>query len=139
MSRSSRPRTSSGGSEAAAPKSSVPEPLRDLVDLLGRRHALPTVWELRGPAQQFRVLVQRLGAPEAQVSQRLRELREAGLVEVDEGGDYRLTGEGRRLLDLLEGLETFANGWATMSTRQRRPRGAATEGRGEPPLLDPGR
>jgi DNA-binding HxlR family transcriptional regulator len=149
MSRSSRARSPSGRAEAAASKSAatksaasksaVPEPLRDLVDLLARRHALAAVWELRGPAQQFRVLVQRIGAPEAQISQRLRELREGGLVEVDEGGDYRLTGEGRRLLDLLEGLETFATGWATMSPRQRRPRGAATEGRGEAPLDDLGR
>ena len=91
------------------------------------------MWELRGPALSFKVLVQRLAAPEAQVSQRLRELREGGLVEVDEGGDYRLTGEGRRLLDLLEALEGFAEGWAAMSPRQRRPRGSASSGRGEPP------
>jgi DNA-binding HxlR family transcriptional regulator len=134
VSRSSRPRASSGPPDAAGPRSSLPEPLRDLVDLLSRRHALPAVWELRGPALSFKVLVQRLTAPEAQVSQRLRELRETGLVEVDEAGDYRLTGEGRRLLDLLEGLEAFAEGWARLSPRQRRPRGSASSGRGEPPL-----
>lgn len=127
MSRSARSRPTPG-----PPETSLPEPLRDLVDLIGRRHALPAVWELRGPAQPFRTLVQRLGAPEAQVSQRLRELRETGLVEVDEAGDYRLTGEGRRLLDLLEGLEVFAEGWAALSPRQRRPRGSASSGRGEP-------
>ena len=111
---------------------SLPEPLRDLFDLLSRRHVLPVVWELRGPAQPFRTLAQRLAAPEAQLSQRLRELRESGLAEVDEAGDYRLTGEGRRLLDLLEALDTFADGWANMSPRRRRPRGAASSGRGEP-------
>ena len=111
---------------------SLPEPLRDLFDLLSRRHVLAAVWELRGPAQPFRTLVQRLAAPEAQVSQRLRELREGGIVEVDEAGDYRLPGEGRRLLDLLEALDAFATGWARLSPRQRRPRGAASAGRGEP-------
>jgi DNA-binding HxlR family transcriptional regulator len=124
---------SSGGRPSEA---SLPDPLRDLVDLLARRHALAAVWELRGPAQPFRVLAQRLGAPEAQMSQRLRELRESGLVEVDEGGDYRLTGEGRRLLDQLEGLAAYADGWAALSPRQRRPRGAAVTGRGEAPLSD---
>lgn len=116
----------------AGATASLPEPLRDLVDLLSRKHALGLFWELRGPAQAFRVLAQRVGAAEAQVSQRLRELREAGLVEVDEGGDYRLTSEGRRLLDLLEGLESYAEGWVALSPRQRRPRGSATAGRGEP-------
>jgi DNA-binding HxlR family transcriptional regulator len=132
MSKSGRAR---GGSSRAVPgpaETSLPEPLRDLVDLLARRHSLAAVWELRGPAEPFRVLVQRLGAAEAQVSQRLRELREAGLVEVDEAGDYRLTGEGRRLLDQLEGLATFADTWAGLSPRQRQPRGSATSGRGEP-------
>jgi DNA-binding HxlR family transcriptional regulator len=115
-------------------QASLPDPLRDLVDLLARRHVLAAVWELRGPAQPFRTLVQRLGTSEAHVSQRLRELREAGLVEVDEAGDYRLTAEGRRLLDHLEGLGTYAEGWAALSPRQRRPRGSATTGRGEPPI-----
>jgi DNA-binding HxlR family transcriptional regulator len=113
-------------------ETSLPEPLRDLVDLLARRHSLAAVWELRGPAEPFKVLVQRLGAAEAQMSQRLRELREAGLVEVDEAGDYRLTGEGRRLLDQLEGLAAFADSWAALSPRQRQPRGSGTSGRGEP-------
>ena len=132
MSRSSRSRTGRPAMPAAAGETSLPEALRDLVDLLGRRHVLAAIWELRGPAEPFRVLVQRLGATEAQVSQRLRELRDAGLVEVDEAGDYRLTGEGRRLLDLLEGLDGFAEHWAALSPRQRRPRGSPDTGRGEP-------
>ncbi len=105
--------------------------LQSLVELLGRRHALAVVELLRGPAQPFRAVVARLAAPEPQVSQRLRELREAGLLEVDEAGDYRLTGTGRRLLDDLERLATFADGWAQLTSRQRVPRGAATRGRGE--------
>lgn len=124
--------STSATSTSATSSPALPDPLRDLVDLLSRKHALALFWELRGPAQAFRVLTRRVGAAEAHVSQRLRELREAGLVEVDEGGDYRLTSEGRRLLDLLEGLESYAEGWAALSPRQRRPRGSATAGRGEP-------
>jgi DNA-binding HxlR family transcriptional regulator len=110
---------------------SLPEPLRALVDLLSRRHCLAAFWELRGPAQPFRVLGQRLGAPDAQLSQRLRELRESGLIEIDEAGDYRLTGEGRRLLDVLESLAGYAEAWSGLSPRQRMPRGSARLGRGE--------
>jgi DNA-binding HxlR family transcriptional regulator len=107
------------------------ESLRALVDLLARRHALAAFWELRGTSQPFRTLARRLGVTGDRLSQRLRELREAGLVQVDEGGDYRLSSEGRRLLDLLEGLAGFATGWTAMTPRQRTPRGSRTTGRGE--------
>ncbi len=109
----------------------APDALAQLLDLLGRRHALGAVWELRGPAQPFRTLTKRLGAADDRLSQRLRELRESGLLEVDEGGDYRLSSEGRRLLDALERLADFAEGWAAMTPRQRVPRGSRTSGRGE--------
>jgi DNA-binding HxlR family transcriptional regulator len=125
-------RTPRGGTATGPATGTLPEPLRELVDLLARRHALGLVWELRGPSQSFKTLVQHVGAPDAQVSQRLRELREGGILEVDEAGDYRLTGEGRRLLDVVSALESFAEGWAAMSPRQRQPRGSATAGRGEP-------
>jgi DNA-binding HxlR family transcriptional regulator len=107
------------------------EPLQSLVDLLARRHSLALIWELRGPAQPFRNLARRLGVSEDRLSQRLRELREAGLVQVDEGGDYRLSSEGRRLLDPLTRLSGFAAEWSTMSARQRTPRGSSSLGRGE--------
>ncbi len=106
-------------------------PLLELVELLARRHTLAAVWELRGPPQPFRTLAKRLGISADRLSQRLRELREAGLVQVDEGGDYRLSSEGRRLLDPLERLGGFASEWATMTPRQRNPRGSSSVGRGE--------
>ena len=106
--------------------------LQALIDLLARRRALAAFWELRGPAQPFRTLARRLDVAEDRLSQRLREMREAGLLEVDEAGDYRLASEGRRLLDLLERLSEFADGWATMTPRQRNPRGSSSIGRGEP-------
>lgn len=107
------------------------ESLLALVDLLARRHALAAFWELRGAAQPFRTLALRLGVTGDRLTQRLRELREAGLVQVDEAGDYRLSSEGRRLLDLLERLADFAAGWTAMTARQRSPRGSRTTGRGE--------
>jgi DNA-binding HxlR family transcriptional regulator len=107
------------------------EPLQSLVDLLARRHALAIIWELRGPAQPFRSLARRLGVSEDRLSQRMRELREAGLVQVDEAGDYRLSSEGRRLLDPLSRLSGFAADWVTLSPRQRIPRGSSSLGRGE--------
>ncbi len=107
------------------------EPLQSLVELLSRRHTLAAFWELRGPSQSFRTLGRRLGLTDDRLSQRLRELREAGLVQVDEAGDYRMTSEGRRLLDLLEHLSQFAQGWSRMTPRQRNPRGSSAVGRGE--------
>ena len=111
----------------------VPSPLAELIALLGRRHALTIVWALLGGPQPFGVLAATVGAPGAQVSQVLRALREAGLVEVDESGDYRLTAVGRRLQGVLEPLAAWAvRDWATLSARQRTPRGSAERGRGEP-------
>jgi DNA-binding HxlR family transcriptional regulator len=111
----------------------VPAPLAELVALLGRRHALTIVWGLRGGPQPFGVLVATTASPDPQVSQVLRALREAGLVEVDESGDYRLTSAGRRLLGVLEPLAAWADlDWSALTPRQRSPRGAATRGRGEP-------
>ncbi len=108
------------------------EALQVLVELLARRHALPLVWALRGGPQPFGVLAAAVEASPSQLSQRLRELREAGVLEVDEGGDYRLTAEGRRLQGQLEPLAGWAARWAALRPRQRLPRGAATRGRGEP-------
>ena len=116
-----------GSGEAAGPQAC----LQSLLDLLARRHALGCVWELRSAALPYPALVQRLGAAPAQVSQRLRELREAGLVEVDEAGDYRLSAQGRRLLGVLEPCAAFAQQWAALTPRQRVPRGAAASGRDE--------
>jgi DNA-binding HxlR family transcriptional regulator len=111
----------------------APGALLGLVELIGQRHALALLWSLHGGSQSFGVLVAGLGVPEAQVSQRLRALRESGLVEVDESGDYRLTTTGRRLQGLLEPLASWADGdWARMTPRQRTARGAAARGRGEP-------
>jgi DNA-binding HxlR family transcriptional regulator len=106
--------------------------LFNLLELLARRYALAAFEALWEAPASFRALASRLDAPEPQLSQRLRELREAGLVEVDEGGDYRLTSHGRRLQGVLEPVDVWAAQWAGLSERQRTPKGSASRARDEP-------
>jgi DNA-binding HxlR family transcriptional regulator len=84
-----------------------------LLDLLGRRWALRVLWELRGEGPlTFRELQARCGDISSSVlNDRLRELREAAIVGAEPGG-YRLTGEGRTLLEALEPLDAWAKRWA---------------------------
>ena len=57
-----------------------------LLDLLGRRWALRTIWELRDGPLLFRSLQERCGGMSSSVlNQRLGELRAAGIIEG--GGD----------------------------------------------------
>jgi DNA-binding HxlR family transcriptional regulator len=84
-----------------------------LLDLLGRRWTLRVLWELREETLGFRELQARCDAMSASVlSQRLLELREAGIVETDEAGANRLTSDGARLLDALGPLDRWAKRWA---------------------------
>ncbi|CAO5253833.1 winged helix-turn-helix transcriptional regulator [Frankia sp. AgKG'84/4] len=125
-------RVARGGNAADEAGGGAPAALGALVELLARRFALGAFWHLRGGPSSFRVLQTRLNAPEAGLSQRLRELREAGLVEVDEVGEYRLTAHGRRLQGVVEPLASWAGEWSQLSPRQRAPRGASSRGHGEP-------
>jgi DNA-binding HxlR family transcriptional regulator len=89
-----------------------------LLDLLGRRWALRTIWELRDGPCQFRVLQERCdGMSSSVLNERLAELREAGVVHRTAGG-YELTAEGRELLAAFEPLNAWAARWV-----QRRPGG----------------
>jgi DNA-binding HxlR family transcriptional regulator len=80
-------------------------------DLLGRRWALRVLWELRSEAGTFRSL--QAACEEispAVLNTRLRELREAGLVErTDEG--YALTRLGRQLIEALAPLDAWSKRW----------------------------
>jgi DNA-binding HxlR family transcriptional regulator len=82
-----------------------------VLDLLGRRWALRVLWELRDePVPTFRELQQRCDMISSSVlSQRVRELREAGIVAA---GAFALTAEGRELLAALGPLEGWAQRWA---------------------------
>jgi DNA-binding HxlR family transcriptional regulator len=95
--------------------STTGRPVMALLDLLGRRWALRVLWELRGGAVlTFRELQARCGDISSSVlNDRLRELRDAGIVAVagDDGG-YQLTQEGERLLALLTPVDAWAKRWA---------------------------
>jgi DNA-binding HxlR family transcriptional regulator len=84
-----------------------------LLDLLGRRHALRVIWELRDQPLSFRELQAACGGISSSVlNARLGELREAGIVtrEVDRG--FELTEEGQRLEEAYRPLEAWAARWA---------------------------
>jgi DNA-binding HxlR family transcriptional regulator len=88
-------------------------PIMALLDLLGRRWALRVLWELREPADSFRDLQARCdGMSSSVLSQRLGDLRAAGVVEPDR---LELTREGRKLLDGLGPLDEWAKRWARRS------------------------
>lgn len=88
-----------------------------LLDLLGRRWVLRLMWELRDDSPGFRELQLRCDLISPSVlSQRLRELIDAGAVEAVEGC-YRLTPDGRELLQMLAPLRGWAERWARRAAR----------------------
>jgi DNA-binding HxlR family transcriptional regulator len=89
-----------------------------LLDLLGRRWTLRVLWELGdGVVPTFRELQVRCGDISSSVlNERLRELREAGIVLDGSGRGYSLTPEGQSLLRSLAPMELWSRQWA-----ERRP------------------
>jgi len=89
------------------------QPIMALLDLLGRRWAMRVIWELRGSTLSFRELQAACdGVSSSVLNQRLAELRHAGVVEAGTDGGFRLTGEGRRLLEAYKPLDAWARRWA---------------------------
>ncbi|MGB7481447.1 MAG: helix-turn-helix domain-containing protein [Burkholderiaceae bacterium] len=87
-------------------------PIMALLDLLGRRWVLRVLWELRDTPLSFRELQERCDAMSPTVlNQRLRELRDAGIVSLEQPGGYRLTASGGKLLDALLPLQQWAVQW----------------------------
>ena len=84
-----------------------------LLDLLGRRWAMRVLWELRETPASFRTLRERCGGVSpAVLSQRLTELRAAGIVRLAAGDGYSLTTEGKSLAYSLASLSDWAARWA---------------------------
>jgi DNA-binding HxlR family transcriptional regulator len=95
-------------------------PIMALLDLLGHRWALRVIWELRGEPLAFRALQERCeGMSSSVLNQRLQELRRADIVELGPSG-YRLSGEGRRLLEAYPALNEWAERWAAREAREAR-------------------
>jgi DNA-binding HxlR family transcriptional regulator len=90
-----------------------------LLDLLGRRWALRVLWELRtGESLTFRQLQARCAEVSSSVlNDRLRELRDSGIVTAQPSHGYSLTPEGRRLIDDLAPLDAWAKRWARRTAR----------------------
>ena len=87
-------------------------PIMVLLDLLGRRWALRILWELRNGALTSRAL--RTACDEASptvLNERLKELREAGFIELGDAG-YALTALGRELSEKFMPLHHFAEKWS---------------------------
>jgi DNA-binding HxlR family transcriptional regulator len=89
-----------------------------LLDVLGRRGALRVLWELRGERPlTFRALQDACESNPGSLNTRLKELRELGIVDHDDGG-YRLSDSGLDLLETLENLQAWSDRW--MSGRKTR-------------------
>jgi DNA-binding HxlR family transcriptional regulator len=91
-----------------------------LLDLLDRRWALRVIWEPREEALTFRELQARCeGMSSSVLSQRLRELRDAGVVTLEQSGGYGLTEQGAALMDALAPLQRWATDWAGAEWQER--------------------
>jgi DNA-binding HxlR family transcriptional regulator len=91
-----------------------------LLDLVGRRWALRVVWELRAGRLTFRALQEACGGVSPTVlNERLRELRESGLIDATDRDGYGLTPLGRELIDHVLPLVAWSTRWAAAVTRGR--------------------
>ncbi len=79
-----------------------------LLDLLGRRWTLRVVWELRNGPMTSRALRKACGGVSPTVlNDRTKELREAGLLRLDEQAGYELTPLGREALRALPAADAM--------------------------------
>lgn len=106
------------------------KPLMAALDLLGRRHALRVLFELRDGALRFRELAGRCGDVSPSVlNERLRELRESGLIEQEASEGYRLSARGAELGLVLAPLSSWSEAWAREPARGAAPRRAPSSGK----------
>src|SRR4051794_11164219 len=107
----------------------VPEEVRRAADLLERRWVISVIWaSLDGAARfnEFRQAVE--GVPARTLTERLRELEAAGVLErlvvpaSPPYAEYRLTERGRRLAPVLEALGSWRDSAARGGPRRRRQR-----------------
>src|ERR1700756_4305990 len=86
-------------------------PIMVLLDLLGRRWSLRILWELRlGPLTSRALRAACDEASPTVLNERLKELREADLIELGDAG-YALTALGRELSEKFMPLHHFAEKW----------------------------
>jgi DNA-binding HxlR family transcriptional regulator len=96
-----------------AAKTRTGRPIMALLDLLGRRWALRVIWELRdGPLTSRALRAACGGVSPTVLNDRLKELREARLVELAEPAGYALTPLGGELLERFLPLVAWSERWA---------------------------
>jgi DNA-binding HxlR family transcriptional regulator len=94
-----------------------------LMDLLGRRWTLRVIWELRAGRLTFRALQEACGGVSPTVlNERLRELRESGLVDSAGALGYGLTALGRELIEQFLPLVDWSTRWAAVTRARGSPR-----------------
>jgi DNA-binding HxlR family transcriptional regulator len=98
--------------------SATGRPIMALLDLLGRRMTGRILWELRGASLTFRALQRAAETNPSVLNVRLKELREALLVEHGPEG-YGLTPHGKKLLELFLPLHVWAEDWARLFEKGR--------------------
>jgi DNA-binding HxlR family transcriptional regulator len=87
-------------------------PVMVLLELLGRRWLLRVIWELRDTPLTFRELQSRCDDMSPTVlNQRLRDLRDTGIVVLAEQGGYTLSESGQQLLHAFLPLQNWADEW----------------------------
>ena len=96
------------------------QPIMVVLDLLGRRWALRIVWELRsGERKSFRALQERCDISSPNVlNARLKELRHAGILDLEDGAGFGLTASGHALLKAMHPLAAWADDWALSVGRE---------------------
>ena len=88
------------------------EAINAAIDLLHRRWVMRIIWELRGGALTFRELQSACGDLSPTVlNQRLRELRQAQLIEHAPGDGYGLSEHGQRLLVAMQPMLQWSVRW----------------------------
>ncbi len=87
-------------------------PVMAVFDLLGRRWAMGIIWNLSRGAASFRNLQTSCESISPSVlNSRLKDLREAGLIELTDDG-YALTAIGEELFQLLKPFKEWSGKWA---------------------------
>ena len=93
----------------------VPEGVRRVADLLGRRWTLALLYASHTGARRFNQFVAAIGpVPPRTLAQRLSELEDAGILERvvlpsrPPQVEYRLTDDGARLATVIEGLRAWS-------------------------------
>jgi len=87
-------------------------PIMAVFDLLGRRWAMGIIWNLNRGAASFRALQGYCETISPSIlNSRLKDLREAGLIELVSDG-YQLTSMGEELFHLLKPFGDWSIRWA---------------------------